>query len=151
LRWGRSVLDGWWRSRARLALVQSIAAVTGADTAVSHPFMDPEFLSAVAGARWRTGFPSRRAAMDALFGDVLPVSVRERREKAVFFEPFVNRHSRAFIERWDGQGIDPEVVEVEALRRVWAQPRVDGRSYPLLQAAWLHCERVDGSRQSSLS
>ncbi|MFZ1992512.1 MAG: asparagine synthase-related protein, partial [Solirubrobacteraceae bacterium] len=127
LQWGKSVLDGWWRSRARLALVQSIAAVTGLQTAVSHPFMHPEVLRAVAGARWRTGFTSRTTAMNILFGDLLPASVRARQDKAVFFEPFVNRHSRVFMETWDGRGVDPELVDIESLRRIWREPRVDAR------------------------
>ncbi len=99
--------------------------------------MDPEFLSAVAGALWRVGFSTRAGAMDLLFGDALPGAVRHRSDKATFFTPFVNRHSRAFIGEWDGTGVDEALVDVEALRACWAAEQVDGRSFALLQSAWL--------------
>lgn len=135
--WGRSVAEGWWRSRQRLALTASIAAACGEDVQVAHPFMEPTFLGAVAGALWRTGFPSRAAAMDLLFGEALPQAVRQRSSKAAFFAPFVNRHSRAFIRSWDGTGVDETLVDVQALRACWDEARVDARSYALLQSAWL--------------
>ncbi|MGH2870779.1 MAG: asparagine synthase-related protein [Solirubrobacteraceae bacterium] len=137
LRWGETVVDHWWRSRARLGLVQSIQAVTGDEIVVEHPFMHPDFLRSVAGACWRTGFASRRDAMQLLFGGLVPEALLARRDKAVFFEPFVNRYSRDFIQSWDGSGVDSDLVDPEVLGRTWAQPQVDARSYPLLQAAWL--------------
>jgi hypothetical protein len=99
--------------------------------------MDPEFLSAAAGALWRLGFPTRAAAMDLLFGDALPPAIRHRSDKAAFFAPFVNRHSREFISAWDGTGVDETLVDVRALRACWAAGQVDARSYALLQSAWL--------------
>jgi hypothetical protein len=135
--WGRSVTHKWWRSRERVALRASIAAACGDAVTVEHPFMDRDFLSATAGALWRVGFPTRAAAMELLFGDVLPVAVRERSDKAAFFAPFINRHSRNFITAWDGTGVDEGLVEVAALRACWSADRVDARSYALLQAAWL--------------
>jgi hypothetical protein len=135
--WGRSVIDTWWRSRERAAVCASIAAACGDEVTVVHPFMDRDFLSAAAGAMWRVGFTTRAAAMDLLFGDLLPAAVRERRDKAAFFTPFVNRHSRAFIAEWDGTGVDQALVDVEVLRECWSAEQVDGRTYPLLQAAWL--------------
>jgi hypothetical protein len=99
--------------------------------------MDRDLLSAVAGAVWRVGFPTRAAAMDLLFGDVLPPAVRERSDKAAFFAPFINAYSRDFIARWDGTGVDETLVDVGALRACWSAERVDARSYALLQSAWL--------------
>jgi hypothetical protein len=135
--WGRSVTDKWWRSRERVALRASIAAASGEEVAVEHPFMDRDFLSAAAGALWRVGFPTRAAAMDLLFGDALPSAVRGRSDKAAFFAPFINRHSRDFVAAWDGSGVDETLVGVSALRACWSAERVDARSYALLQAAWL--------------
>jgi Asparagine synthase len=135
--WGKSVTDNWWRSRERLALVASLTAACGDDATVVHPFMDRDFLTAVAGALWRLGFPTRAGAMDLLFGDALPEAVRHRSDKAAFFAPFVNRHSRAFIAQWDGTGVDEALVDVSALRACWAEEQVDARSYALLQSVWL--------------
>ena len=97
--WGKSVTHAWWRSRERLALRASIAAACGDDVTVHHPFMDPDFLSAVAGAMWRTGFGTRAGAMQLLFGDSLPEQIRHRSDKAAFRSPFVDRHSRATSSR----------------------------------------------------
>jgi Asparagine synthase len=135
--WGKSVTHTWWRSRERLALRASIAAACGDDVMVEHPFMDPDFLGAVAGALWRLGFPTRAGAMELLFGDALPIEVRHRSDKAAFSAPFINRHSRAFIAEWDGIGVDETLVDVDALRACWAAEQVDGRSFALLQSAWL--------------
>ena len=135
--WGKSVTHKWWRSRERLALRASIAAACGDDVRVEHPFMDPDFLSAAAGALWRLGFPTRAGAMELLFGDALPKEIRHRSDKAAFFAPFLNRHSRAFIAGWDGTGVDEALVDVDALRASWMADQVDARSYALLQSAWL--------------
>lgn len=139
--WGRSVLDHWWRSRARLGVIGSVSAAVGPEVNVAHPFMDPGFAGAIADARWRTGFPSRAAALELLCRDGVPRALRERTDKTAFFGPFVHRHSRAFIERWDGTGVNLELVDPEALRRTWLQDEVDARSYPALQAAWLDGQR----------
>lgn len=139
--WGRSVLSHWWRSRARLGVVGSVSAAAGPSVTVAHPFMDPGFARAIAAARWRTGFPSRGAALQFICGDDVPRAVRERTDKTAFFGPFVHRHSRAFIDRWDGTGVDPELVDPEALRRAWRADEVDARSYAALQAAWLSDQR----------
>lgn len=145
--WGKSVTHKWWCSRERLALSASLTAACGDDVTVEHPFMDRDFLSAVAGALWRLGFPTRADAMDLLFGDALPDAVRRRSDKAAFFAPFVNRHSRAFIAQWDGTGLDEAIVDVEALRACWAADQVDARSYALLQSAWLAATAGPGARQ----
>ena len=94
----------------------------------AHPFMDRDFLSSVAGALWRVGFSTRAAAMGLLFGEMLPREVRERSDKAAFFAPLVNRHSRAFIAAWDGTGVDEGLVDVQAFRSCWSADRVDARS-----------------------
>ncbi len=139
--WGRSVVEHWWRSRARLALVYSIDALgRAAQVRVEHPFMHPDFLTAIAGAFWRTGFASRELAMDLIVGDGLPLPVRRRTDKIAFFQPFFHRHSREFVAGWNGAGVDEAIVDVEALRRTWSEGEVDGRSYSLLQSAWLHAQ-----------
>jgi asparagine synthase (glutamine-hydrolysing) len=135
--WGRSIVDSWWPSRNRIAATRSIQALAGTGAVVDHPFMTPEFVARLAASRWKTGFRSRAEAVQFLLGDALPLRIRQRSDKAAFFRPFINRHSGAFIEQWDGTGVDENLVNVERLREIWGQPEVDGRSYSCLQAAWL--------------
>jgi hypothetical protein len=135
--WGRSVVDDWWRSRARVGVTRSVQATAADSVVLEHPFMDPAFAGALAGARWQTGFRRRSEAIEFVAGDSVPVALRERPDKTAFFGPFFNRHSRAFAEAWDGTGVDPDLVDVEALRHCWQQAEVDARSYLSLQSAWL--------------
>jgi hypothetical protein len=133
-----------WRDRARMALENTLAAfATTVDSSIAHPFQDPSLLRSVAAHRGRTPWPSRAVAMDELFGDVLPNEVVQRTTKANFDTIFFNQHSRAFVEGWDGEGIDDAFVDVTQLRAAWQQPAVDARSLSLLQSAWCnsHAER----------
>ncbi|HYO46955.1 MAG TPA: asparagine synthase-related protein [Gemmatimonadota bacterium] len=125
-------------------LTQGIFAALAeeADAGLSQPFFDPRFLRAVAQAAPR-GFPTRSAAMEAHFGDLLPQRVVERSTKARFTDVLWGPDSRAFAERWDGTGLDPALVDPNALRLEWSKPRPDFRSLTPLQAAWLASESQD--------
>jgi hypothetical protein len=46
---------------------------------------------------------------------------------------FWNEHSRELVARWVGDGIDDELVDIEALRREWEAPHPDARTFMLLQ------------------
>jgi asparagine synthase (glutamine-hydrolysing) len=123
-------------------LTQSVFAAMARDADVSlvQPFFDPGFIRAVGESAPRRGFPSRAAAMELHFGDVLPPQVIERTTKAVFDELHGGRVSRAFAQGWDGGGLDPAWVDVEELRREWLSPRPNYRSLTALNAAWLASE-----------
>lgn len=120
-------------------LTQSVFAAMAQDAEVSlvQPFFDPGFIRAVGESAPRRGFPSRAVAMEVHFGDLLPPPVIERTTKAVFDELHGGRPSRAFAQAWDGSGVDPAWVDVEALRREWLSPRPNYRSLTALNAAWL--------------
>jgi hypothetical protein len=133
------VRDDVWRDRSRRALESTLAAFAATEgVAVVHPYQDPAVLAAVADARGRSGWADRGAAMTEIFGPVLPAAVATRRTKATFDTVFFHAHSRAFAARWSGGGIDDGIVDVEALRRAWAEPSVDPRTLSLLQQAWCH-------------
>jgi Asparagine synthase len=129
----------WWRSRYLHAGQSSLELhAMDADVKVISPFMDPGVLDAVAGARLGVGFESRTDAMRWMFGDLLPERVLARKTKAGFDDPLDGPMTREFIERWSGDGgFDPELVDVEALRRQWRAGPADIRSLCLLQSAWL--------------
>jgi hypothetical protein len=78
--------------------------------------------------------------MRAVFGPLLPDPIMRRTTKATFNSATFREHSRAFVERWDGNGLDDEVVDVDELRRHWRGDHVSPATYALLQAAWLATE-----------
>ena len=120
-------------------LTQSIFAALARDAQVTlvQPFFDTGFLRALGASAPRHGFPSRAAAMRLHFGDVLPLEVAERPTKAVFDELHGGRETRAFARDWNGEGLDPALVDPEALRGEWSKPSPEYRSLTALNAAWL--------------
>ncbi len=102
-----------------------------------EPFFDPAYVRSVAVAAPAEGYSSRTAAMENLFGDLLPPQISSRSSKAVFTEVFGGPQTRSFAERWTGAGLDPSLVEPEVLRDVWLAPVIDIRALVPIQAAWL--------------
>jgi asparagine synthase (glutamine-hydrolysing) len=102
-----------------------------------HPFLDERFLIPWAGYGGRFGFRSRTDALKSFVDDLLPAHVLARISKATFNAAAVHRHARAFIEGWDGTGVDSALVNVDALRAEWQKPRVNAGTFLLLQQAWL--------------
>ena len=80
---------------------------------------------------------TRTAAMRSLFGDLLPDAILARRSKAYFNRAFMGEETRAFAQRWDGSGLDHDLVDPELLRAEWLSDFPSAISTPLLQAAWL--------------
>lgn len=107
------------------------------DVHLKHPFLEPSFVASLAEAGGRWGFGTRTAAMRALFPEILPEELLARSTKAVFDQVFWNAHSRAFIESWDGTGVDEALVDAEELRREWSKEAPHAGTAMLLQAAWL--------------
>jgi asparagine synthase (glutamine-hydrolysing) len=129
-----------WRSRRRdlvggLSSLSQLAEDT--DTLVLHPLIEPDFIGALAGAGGRLGLGDRTAAMRAIFVGALPDELLARSTKARFDEVFWRRETRDFAERWDGSGVDGQLVDPDALREEWLKPEPDARSAMLLQSAWL--------------
>jgi asparagine synthase (glutamine-hydrolysing) len=136
-RWDLYVRDF---ARARYLTVlrtsmRALAADEGAE--IGHPLMEPRFLAAVARAGGRFGFGGRTAAMKALFGELLPQEVLERRSKATFDGALWTGASRAYVEGWSGAELFPGLVDADALRREWQRPSPHSAANLLLQAAWL--------------
>lgn len=125
-----------------IELTQAIFTTLARDAEVSvvQPFLDPGFIRAVGESAPRQGFPSRAAVMELHFGDVLPPQIVQRTTKAEFDELQGGTETRAFAQAWDGRGLDPTWVDVEALRGEWLSPRPAYRSLTALNAAWLASE-----------
>jgi asparagine synthetase B (glutamine-hydrolysing) len=129
-----------WRLRpVRLALRSFGEIARQAQVELVHPFNDPQFVSALAGAARSFRYADRTEAMRILFADVLPDDVCARSTKGGFRDVFWNRHARQFATGWNGEGADPDLVDIEALRTIWLSPnaREHFRSCTQLQAAWL--------------
>lgn len=144
LRWRRRC--GWWLGlryvRLGIDSVRRLAA--DEDVLARHPLASLEFAAAMAAVPARRPFGGRSAAMLALFGDFLPEEVLGRQSKASFDRAFWSTHSRSLVERWSGEGVDPSLVDLAALRRVWASSDPDPRSFTQLQAVWLALARAEG-------
>jgi asparagine synthase (glutamine-hydrolysing) len=133
-----------WLARRRMWQVSirtldRLAGDHGASTL--SPFVDPRFMASLARAGGPLGWGDRTDTMHALFGELLPESILERRSKAEFSEPFFGRHTKRFATEWDGHtGIDPAVVDADALRSVWLDAHPNGLSAALLQHTWLQSQ-----------
>ncbi len=131
-RWN-TALGQWTADRYFQAVTSTIVAL-GADHAVSvrTPFLDPRVLAAVASEAGPTGFTSRAAALDELVGDVMPAWLRERTSKAVFDEALVGRQFVQIAAKWNGGGINHDLVDAARLRAEWESGTPDGRSFLLM-------------------
>lgn len=137
LAWDRAL---WWvRRRRAVDVVLTNYAALGAefDVSVGHPLLDAGFLAALGRAGGRWGYAGRTALMRILFSDVLPDEILRRSSKASFDRAYMGEPMRAFARDWDGCGVDPELVDPEALRAAWLSDRPSTLSGTLLQQAWL--------------
>jgi asparagine synthase (glutamine-hydrolysing) len=115
----------------QLDLIASPAGVT-----MEHPFLDPAFLAAYAAWSGRLGRGTRTDVMRALFGGLLPAEALSRSSKGRFGDVYLASHTRDFGARWDGSGIDPDLVDAEALRAVIANPSGEMRHAMVVQWLW---------------
>lgn len=138
LRWDRWL--AWYlRRRCLRILFRSLDAVAGdfGVTAV-NPFHDAGFVTALAHAGGAIGLGDRTSIMRRVFGHLLPDSMVERDDKAaIFYEAAWTEPSGTFMAEWDGEGLDPDVVDHDLLRKEWRSSRPHIRTASLLQQAWL--------------
>ena len=104
--------------------------------AIHHPLLDRGLAAALASLPRSRRFEDRPQALTSLFGDLLPPAVASRRSKASFAGVLWGPESEAFARRWNGEGVDPEIVDVDALGRRWHDERQPG-PHTLLQSLWL--------------
>lgn len=141
-----------WSTAARHAAARrdvvyprdSMEVLAAAESGVAlAPFLEDDFVGALARAGGRAGWGTRTAALEALFAGALPRRILSRKSKAGFNRVFFTEDSRAFAAAWTGRGVDPDLVDAEALRREWLSAVPDFRTALLLQTAWLaerdHC------------
>jgi asparagine synthase len=129
----------WWRRlryfRIGLASLDLLADDEGVN--IVHPFAAAPVASALVHYGGKVGPTDRAASMKLLFGELLPGVVLDRRTKAQFDAVFWNRHSRTFVAAWEGEGVDPQLTDLDALRALWSSPDPPAQTFTQLQAAWL--------------
>ena len=140
-----------WRARNR-ALLGSAAmettltslAVLGADhdVEVAHPFASAAFLGALAAQPRDQRHRSRSEAMTSLVGDLLPSALLTRSTKARFDEVLWTPESRALAASWTGEGVLPDVVDLDGLAAEWRSPDPAPHTITLLQSVWLSRDRA---------
>jgi asparagine synthase (glutamine-hydrolysing) len=145
LRWdGR--LREWRRSRYVQVTLDFFARLGArANVRIVSPFTDLEFVGAFAREGGFRGFPSRAAAMEALFPPILPEALSRRQSKASFDAVLWNRHTRSFVEPLSPDELRPALaalgleplVDPQALLAHWRDAQPEPNSYLLLQACWL--------------
>jgi asparagine synthetase B (glutamine-hydrolysing) len=143
-RWGPGIE---WRSRRRYLQVgtESLAVLARhSDTELSHPLLDPAFVAALARQPRSARFSNRQQAMADLFRDVLPADVIARRSKAQFDGAFWHEPSRELAARWNGEGVDANLVDVERLHTEWRSDAPDPRTFTLLQSVKLALDLAPG-------
>ena len=79
-----------------------------------------------------------------LVGDLLPHALLNRSTKARFDEVFWTEHSRELVADWQGEGVDPEIVDLDRLREEWSSPTPEAHTFTLLQSVWLTRARAAG-------
>ena len=79
-----------------------------------------------------------------LVGDLLPGALLNRSTKARFDQVFWTEHSRELVADWQGEGVDPEIVDLDRLRAEWASPTPEAHTFTLLQSVWLTRARAAG-------
>ena len=136
--WERRV--DWYARQRWLGVAQHATELIAADhdAVLVDPLLDRRFLAALGRAAPRWGLGNRTQIMAALFGELLPRAVIERRDKVLFTLAFWGEESRAFSGSWNGEGVEGTLVDKEGLKRAWGADVPDARTAPLLQAAWLH-------------
>jgi asparagine synthase (glutamine-hydrolysing) len=132
------------RRRTQVLLARNRAVLGEShDVAISSPLLHPDVVQALADDGKRLGTGTRTATLRSLVPDLLPDVVLARTTKAEFGNAFWAGETGAFVEQWNGDGVDPTLVEPEELRRVWRSGDPNALTSALLQQAWLATHRSD--------
>lgn len=149
LRWDRAVLRHAGRRAVTMAAVNFRRIFAPEDVTYHEPFLDPAFLGPFTRAGGRRGWITRTAMMRMLFDDVVPDEICRRQQKARFGAVAVGEISRRFLADWRGEGLDPDVIDIEAFRAAVRSESPPFGTQLLLQAAWLASSRDRDGRTAA--
>lgn len=136
LRWDRSVRSALGSRAVAVGARTRARVVEDHRCRLVEPLGDAAFVASLAAFGGRWGRLSRTAATRVLAAGLLPDAVVERRGKAAFNASRFGAPSRAFARDWDGHGLDPDLVDPDALRAAWLAGVPPAGTALLLQQAW---------------
>ena len=142
LRWDRAIGKRAASRAASAAATNFGRLCADADVTYHEPFLDHAFLAPLLSAGGWRGWSTRTEMMRKLFGDVVPEIICARSGKAEFSQVVVGEHTRGFLADWQGEGIDPEIVDVEAFRVAATAAKPPSTVLLLIQAAWLATQQA---------
>lgn len=154
-----------WRDRRYRSVLVSMQVVGEVSKAqVVSPFAEPTVIAALLGERGGT-HAREGTLLSEVLGDVLPaeliteadraaVAARTRLRRAaggprvVAPEPWgaittLGPRSKAWIQQWDGAGVDVTRVDAGALRRELLSAKPSPRAFAAIQRAWLEVGAPD--------
>ncbi len=102
---------------------------------VAHPFLDPGFAGALAHRAGRTGYRDRTAAMEDLFGGVLPAGIIARTSKASFDDVFWTARTDGLVDSLPVELL-AEYVDPAALRERWRSELLKGNTALIVKYLW---------------
>ncbi len=141
LDWRKSLWFHLRQRRVTAATANARFLCRAADVRYEEPFLQPSLVRALTGTAGPLGFPDRTHALLRLFPELLPDAVYRRTTKTAFNTALFSSYSREFVARWDGSGVDPELVDPQRLAEEWRRPVVHAMASGLLQSAWLASRR----------
>jgi len=132
---------GWWGRLRRVRVGIELLRRLGAELRVQvcHPLIDPMFSAALGQ------LPLHRRSTHALFEDLLPPELLARPTSSADKDAFWGARSRELAAAWQGEGVDPDLVDAAALQIQWSLQRPDPRTFLLLQSVALTRESLMAS------
>jgi asparagine synthase (glutamine-hydrolysing) len=133
--------------RCHLGTERSLNALATASGArLSMPLRDDRFMAAFASVGGRHGFGNRSSIMERVVGHLLPENLGRSSDGNHPNRVFYGDASRAFVERWSGNGLDTGVVDPGRLRSLWASGTFPWQATVLFQLALVHDEIAPSTR-----
>jgi hypothetical protein len=136
---------GWWLRLRQFELALDVLRRLGSEQRVllANPLADPAFTAALAQ------LPAGRRSTAAVLDDVLPAELLGPPVRPTSAAVLWGDHSVRLAASWQGEGVDPALVDVARLRREWSRVRPDPRTFLLLQSVALARRSTESAAEAA--